>query len=110
MIHRCEECGSWGVECGNEKPIRDCGCARCLAAVNAELIEAQAMAMALVLSHEEHIAKLNVEQQGIQHLLNTVNAVTAPHRHGQFVSKRRLDNLANAQIDYESIVRKARGE
>lgn len=31
-MNRCEECGSWGVECGNERPVPDCGCARCLRA------------------------------------------------------------------------------
>jgi hypothetical protein len=27
---RCPECGSWGEECLSEKPVVDCGCARCL--------------------------------------------------------------------------------
>jgi len=26
---RCEECGSWGVECSNDPPVADCDCARC---------------------------------------------------------------------------------
>lgn len=37
----------------------------------------------------------------LQHLLNCLNAVTAKHRHGQPVSKRRMDDLCNAQLDYE---------
>ncbi len=40
-------------------------------------------------------------ERELKHLLNLVNAVTAPHRHGQSVSKRRLDDLANAQVEYE---------
>lgn len=40
-------------------------------------------------------------ERELKHLLNLVNAVTAPHRHGQPVSKRRLDDLANAQVEYE---------
>lgn len=36
---RCEECGSWDVECAAPGPIRDCGCARCL---NARLATALA--------------------------------------------------------------------
>lgn len=43
--------------------------------------------------------------RALQHLLNKVNAVTAPHRHGQSVSKRRLDDLANAQLKYEESIR-----
>ena len=37
-------------------------------------------------------------------LLNKVNAVTAPHRHGQRVSPDRLDALANRQIDVERML------
>lgn len=40
----------------------------------------------------------------LRHLLNKVNAVTAPHRHGNPVSKRKLDDLANAQVEYEQAV------
>lgn len=29
MQNRCGECGSWGVECGSETPVKGCGCARC---------------------------------------------------------------------------------
>lgn len=28
-MERCTECGSWGVECGSDKPVADCSCARC---------------------------------------------------------------------------------
>ncbi len=31
---RCDECGSWEAECGSEKPVIGCGCARC---ANAEV-------------------------------------------------------------------------
>lgn len=30
MSERCDECGSWDRECGNDKPVPDCHCARCL--------------------------------------------------------------------------------
>ncbi len=40
----------------------------------------------------------------LQHLLNCLNAVTCKHRHGQPISKRRLDDLSNAQVDYEQAV------
>ncbi len=36
----------------------------------------------------------------LQHLLNKVNRVTSNHRHGNPVTKRDLDALANAQIEY----------
>ena len=51
-----------------------------------------------ILADSKRVATLN-------HLLNKVNAVTAPHRHGQPVSKRRLDDLANAQLEYEEAER-----
>jgi hypothetical protein len=37
----------------------------------------------------------------INMLLCRVNKVTAPHRHGQPISKAALDNLSNEQIDIE---------
>lgn len=50
----------------------------------------------------------------LRHLLNKVNAVTAPHRHGNPVSKRKLDDLANAQVEYEQalpgMIRRANSE
>jgi hypothetical protein len=43
--------------------------------------------------------------RALQHLLNCLNAVTAKHRHGQPISKRRLDDLSNAQVEYEEASR-----
>lgn len=37
----------------------------------------------------------------LQHLLNKVNRVTAYHRHGNQIPKSALDELSNAQIEYE---------
>lgn len=37
----------------------------------------------------------------LQHLLNKVNKVTAYHRHGNKIPKSALDELSNAQIEYE---------
>jgi len=36
----------------------------------------------------------------LQHLLNKVNRVTANHRHGNPVTKKDLDALSMAQIEY----------
>lgn len=49
--------------------------------------------------------KPTASDRALRHLLNIVNAVTAPHRHGQPASKRRLDDLANAQLEYEEAER-----
>lgn len=49
--------------------------------------------------------KPTASDRALRHLLNKVNAVTAPHRHGQPISKRRLDDLANAQLEYEEAER-----
>lgn len=38
----------------------------------------------------------------IELFLCKVNKVTSPHRHGQKISKRALDDLSNAQIDIEA--------
>lgn len=38
-------------------------------------------------------------------LLVLVNGVTAPHRHGGIISKRRLDSLSNYQIEAEKILK-----
>ena len=37
---RCCECGSWELECGSDKPVKDCGCVRCLSHTNKLLREA----------------------------------------------------------------------
>lgn len=42
----------------------------------------------------------------VRMFLCKVNKVTAPHRHGQSISKRALSNLANAQIDLEELLEK----
>ena len=49
---------------------------------------------------EEHV----LEQQ-ITRLLNKVNAVTCPYRHGQKVTDRALTELSNRQIDVEKALR-----
>jgi len=44
-IKRCEECGSWGVQCYSDTPQEGCGCQRCAAAtirdLERQLAEAQ---------------------------------------------------------------------
>ena len=37
----------------------------------------------------------------IQHLLNKINKVTAYHRHGNKIPTKALDELSNAQIEFE---------
>ena len=37
---RCSECGSWELECGSDKPVKDCACVRCLSHTNVLLREA----------------------------------------------------------------------
>jgi len=37
MSDRCPECGSYDRECANERPVSDCGCARCLKAESERL-------------------------------------------------------------------------
>ena len=51
---------------------------------------------------EEKIKEKTID---IQPLLNSINKVTAPHRHGQTVPKRDLDKLCNNQIDFEEAVK-----
>jgi len=41
----------------------------------------------------------------LERLLWKVNYVTSCHRHGTPISKKRMDDLCNAQIDYEEAVR-----
>ena len=43
MNDRCQECGSWLVECGSDGPIYDCGCARC-ANARVESVETELVA------------------------------------------------------------------
>lgn len=43
-------------------------------------------------------------EQAIQCMLNKINRVTCPHRHGNKVSKESLDNLSNAQLDFEKFL------
>lgn len=40
----------------------------------------------------------------LRRLLNKVNRVTAYHRHGNPVPAKALDDLSNAQLDYETAV------
>ena len=40
----------------------------------------------------------------LQHLLNKLNKVTAYHRHGHKIPVSALDNLSNAQIEYEKAI------
>lgn len=40
----------------------------------------------------------------LQHLLNKVNKVTAYHRHGNKIPLSALDDLSNAQIEYEKAI------
>jgi hypothetical protein len=42
-------------------------------------------------------------KEQLDHLLNKINRVTAYHRHGQKVSKKDLDDLSNAQIEFEEV-------
>lgn len=49
--------------------------------------------------HEKSVLK-----KAVRMLLTRVNAVTAPHRHGQEIPNRRLDDLANRQIDVEKLI------
>lgn len=37
----------------------------------------------------------------LQHLLNKVTKVTSCHRHGRAISNKYLDELSNAQVEYE---------
>ena len=46
-----------------------------------------------------------MESKELKHLLNKVNRVTSNHRHGRAVTEQALDDLANAQIDYEQSVK-----
>jgi hypothetical protein len=46
----------------------------------------------------------------IRLFLCKVNKVTSPHRHGQAVSKRVLDDLSNAQIEMEAALKTAESQ
>ena len=37
----------------------------------------------------------------LKHLLNKINKVTSCHRHGRPIPEKYLDELSNAQIEYE---------
>lgn len=39
----------------------------------------------------------------LKHLLNKVNRVTAYHRHGNDIPMKALDDLANAQLEFEDM-------
>ena len=41
-------------------------------------------------------------QKELDRLINKVNKVTSNHRHGNLVSDKMLNDLANAQLDYET--------
>jgi hypothetical protein len=53
---RCYECGSWELECGSDKPVKDCACVRCLSHTNQLL-------------NKDFIDFLNMVQVSISHLL-----------------------------------------
>ena len=53
---RCCECGSWELECGSDKPVKDCACVRCLSHTNKLL-------------NKDFIDFLNMVQVSISHLL-----------------------------------------
>ena len=53
---RCSECGSWELECGSDKPVKDCACVRCLSHTNKLL-------------NKDFIEFLNMVQVSISHLL-----------------------------------------
>lgn len=36
-VKRCDECGSWGVQCYSDTPQEGCGCQRCAAATIRDL-------------------------------------------------------------------------
>ena len=44
-----------------------------------------------------------IDKQAIRRLLNKVNKVTAPFRHGQKIPDRDLISLSNYQIDFEKL-------
>lgn len=44
---------------------------------------------------------MEISNETLRRLLNKVNKVTAYHRHGNVIPKAALDELANAQLDYE---------
>jgi len=48
---------------------------------------------------EARVAKLVAEANRIN---NKINGVTAFHRHGNPIPKRKLDDLANAQLEFEA--------
>lgn len=42
-----------------------------------------------------------LRRKELRHLLNKLNKVTACHRHGREIPESYLDDLCNAQVDYE---------
>lgn len=48
------------------------------------------------------VEKLEKVRESAKGFLPLVNAVTAPHRHGQSMRKGALDNLSNGQLDMEA--------
>lgn len=80
---------------------------RQLAAVTAErdaLDDAATIGRALMRGLKADNSRL---REALDKLLNKVNAVTAPHRHGIPVTRNALDNLANRQIEVESLIARA---
>ena len=63
---RCDVCGSWELECGSDKPVKDCACVRCLSHTNIKL---QREIGQVVLEREELLQHLNMVQVSISHLL-----------------------------------------
>lgn len=43
-------------------------------------------------------------------LMNKVNKVTSYHRHGRVIPEQALDDLSNAQLDFEEAMRKNKEE
>lgn len=48
-----------------------------------------------------YAAKTYVSERSLKHLMNLVNKVTSYHRHGNPMPRKLLDDLSNAQIEYE---------
>ena len=56
---------------------------------------------------EADVAGLRAQMAEIDRFMCKVNAVTAPHRHGNTVSKHRLDELSDGQLEVESAMSSA---
>jgi hypothetical protein len=63
-----------------------------------------------VKDHTQTKDRLQKLVEAITPLLNSINRVTAPHRHGSIVVKKRLDLLSNRQIEFEKVLEEVKGE